>query len=77
MTHDRAGTDDFPLTHSFLAIMLGVHRPCVTSAVGALQKSGLIRSRHGRMQIVDRNGLEAAACECYQAVEQRYSSLLH
>lgn len=70
MTHDRVVGDELLLKHTFLAEMLGVHRPAVTVAAGALQRAGLISYRRGRIQVVNRAGLEAASCECY-AVQQR------
>ncbi|HWA60592.1 MAG TPA: Crp/Fnr family transcriptional regulator [Caulobacteraceae bacterium] len=66
--HDNAGADTFPLTHEFLALMLGVQRPGVTLAAGALQKAGLIAYRNGQVSILDRAGLEGCACECYGAM---------
>jgi CRP-like cAMP-binding protein len=66
MTHDRVGTDTFPITHDFLASMLGTRRPSVTVAAGMLRKAGLIQYSRGRMKILDREGLEASACECYR-----------
>jgi CRP-like cAMP-binding protein len=66
LTHDRVPADNFLLTQEFLAIMLGVHRPSVSSAASALQEAGLIRYSRGQVTIVDRKGLEEAACECYQ-----------
>jgi CRP-like cAMP-binding protein len=73
MSHDRVGdTDTFALKHEYLAIMLGVRRTGVTIAAGALQARGLIRYRRGIMRIVDRAGLEARACECYQIVRDQF-----
>jgi CRP-like cAMP-binding protein len=66
MAHDRVGADDLVLKQQFLAEMLGVHRPAVTLAAGALQKAGLIRYRRGVITVLDRDGLEAAACSCYR-----------
>ena len=66
MAHDRAGADELPLKQQFLAEMLGVHRPAVTLAAGALQKAGLIRYRRGVIAVLDRDGLEAASCSCYR-----------
>jgi CRP-like cAMP-binding protein len=69
MSHDRAGSDEFPITHKFLGRMLGARRASVTVAAGVLQEAGLIRYRRGRVTIIDRTGLEAAACECYGVIE--------
>lgn len=74
-THDRVNADDFHLKHEFLAIMLGTTRPTVTVVLGSLQKAGLITSRYGRIRIVDRPGLEAASCECYEAIRQHFERL--
>jgi CRP-like cAMP-binding protein len=76
MTHDRVGSDQFPLTHDFLAQMLGVRRASVTVAAGTLSKAGLIQYFRGRMRIVDRDGLETAACECYRLVRREFERLL-
>jgi CRP-like cAMP-binding protein len=67
MAQDRMGSDEFPLTQEFVAMMLGASRPTVTVVAGTLQKAGLIKYRHGRVSIVDRENLEAASCECYRA----------
>jgi CRP-like cAMP-binding protein len=76
MTHDRVGTDQFPLTQEFLALMLGVRRPSVTVAAGVLQRAGLIAYGRGRVLVLDRPGLEAASCECYAAVKAEFERLI-
>lgn len=76
IAHDRAGADDFAMTHEFISFMLGVRRPGVTIAAGILQKAGLIHYARGRMAITDRPGLEAASCECYHTVRREFARLL-
>jgi CRP-like cAMP-binding protein len=76
MTHDRVDGDELALTQEFLSYMLGVRRAGVTEACGALQRSGLIHYRHGHITVVDRAGLEAAACECYGVAADAYTELL-
>jgi CRP-like cAMP-binding protein len=76
MTHDRVGADEFNLTHQFLALMLGVRRAGVTVALGTLQRAGLISNGRGTISVIDREGLEAASCECYDSVRRRYALLL-
>ena len=76
MSHDRVGADEFPLTHEFLAQMLGVCRPTVTAVAGTLHKSGLISYHRGTITVNDRKGLEAASCECYAVVAKELSRLL-
>jgi CRP-like cAMP-binding protein len=76
MTHDRAEADEFPLTQEFLAMMLGVHRPSVTVVAGTLQTAGLIRYTRGRITVLDREGLEDAACECYGVVRAELDRLV-
>jgi len=71
MSHDRVASDEIPLTQEFLAQMLGVRRPGVTVAIGILARAGLIAHARGRIQVIDRKGLEAASCECYQAIRKR------
>jgi CRP-like cAMP-binding protein len=68
MAHDRVGTDSFPLTQEFVAMMLGVARPTVTIVAGTLQKAGLITYHRGNVTVLDREKLEAASCECYRTV---------
>jgi CRP-like cAMP-binding protein len=76
IARDCADGDTFPLTHDFLAMMLCVRRPGVTLAAQALQSDGLIRYNHGTMSIVDREGLETRACECYGVIKHEFKRLL-
>jgi len=76
LAHDRAKDNQFPMTHEFMATMLGVRRSGVTVTAGALKQAGLITYTNGHMTILDRSGLEAAACECYGAVKRQYEQLL-
>lgn len=67
MSQDRAHADHFRVTHEFLAYMLGVRRVGITVAAGQLQREGLIAYHRGQLNVLDRAGLEAAACSCYAA----------
>jgi CRP-like cAMP-binding protein len=75
MCHDRSTGDSFPLTHEFLAVMLGTRRPSVTLAAGMLQKAGLIECGRGNVNIQNRKGLEKASCECYSTVHMEFVRL--
>lgn len=75
-SHDRVQGEEFYLTQEFLSEMLGVTRPSVSVSAGALQAAGLISYARGRMQILDRAGLESASCECYQVIRDEYRRLM-
>jgi len=75
-THDRVRGDHFDLTQEFLAQMLGERRAAVNQAATRLQQAGLIRYSRGRIQVVDRAGLERAACGCYAVVRDQYARML-
>jgi hypothetical protein len=75
-SHDRVGRDTFPLTHQFLSQMLGVRRATVTEAAGRLQKASLIEYTMGKITLLDRPGLEGAACECYAIIRREFDRLL-
>lgn len=75
MTHDRVDADVFPMTHNFLAEMLGVRRPSVSVAAEALQAAGFITYHRGKVMVLDRPGLEAASCECYRHIRERFDRL--
>lgn len=76
MTRDRVDADDFPVTHDFLASMLGVRRSGVTVAMRTLKDAGLVRYTRGRVHLVDRAGLEGASCECYRVVRAQFERLI-
>lgn len=76
MSQDRSGSERFRITHEFLAYMLGVRRVGITAAAGALQDEGLISYRRGELTVLDRSGLEAAACGCYAADRQTYTACM-
>lgn len=70
MCQDRVDSAFLPLTHEFLAQMLGTGRPSVSLAAAILEQSGLIENHRGRVRIINRKNLEAAACECYDVIQQ-------
>ncbi|MEZ0172259.1 Crp/Fnr family transcriptional regulator [Microvirga sp. TS319] len=74
--HDRANHDTLPLTHEFLAEMLGVQRSTVSMVARTLQTAGLIQQSRGSITVIDRAGLEEAACECYGKIRRIYERLL-
>jgi CRP-like cAMP-binding protein len=75
MTQDRVDSGALPITHDFLATMLGTDRPSVSLAAGVLQRKGLIEYTRGAVKIVNRTKLEDSACECYEVVRQNDGEL--
>ena len=69
MCHDRIQSEYLPVTHEFLAQMLGTGRPSVSLAAGILQKAGIIENMRGTLRIRNRKELESAACECYGTIQ--------
>jgi len=76
MTQDRVERDEFPLTHEFLATMLGSRRSGVTIAASTLQKAGFIHYERGHVAILDRAGLEDATCECYALARAQFNDMV-
>ena len=74
--HDRTDQDSLPLTHEFLAEMLGVQRSSVSVVTRTLQTAGLIRQSKGSITVIDREGLEETACECYGKIRRLFERLL-
>ncbi|KPF67413.1 hypothetical protein IP69_13700 [Bosea sp. AAP35] len=76
IAHDNALSDEFPVTHEFLAMMLGYQRAGVSIAMGSLVKAGLIDHKRGTAIIINRSGLEAAACDCYREMQNELDDFL-
>ena len=75
MVQDRVQSDELKLTHSFLALMLGIRRPTVTLVARSLQERGLLEMRRGNVRILDRGKLQAIACDCYRTIRDLYDEL--
>jgi CRP-like cAMP-binding protein len=75
MSSDGIGSDEVALTHEYLAVMLGVRRAGVTEASVKMKEAGLITYKRGDIQILDRAGLEAESCECYERTKSEYGRL--
>ena len=75
MTQDRAHSDVFPMTHEFLAEMLGVRRSTVSEILQPFQEEGLIRYSRGKFTVLNRKGLKAGACECYGRINEEFRRL--
>jgi CRP-like cAMP-binding protein len=76
LTQDRVNSDKIALSHEYLAMMLGARRSGVTIAAAALQQAGFIRYSRGKIVILNRSGLERAACECYAVAREQFGPLL-
>jgi CRP-like cAMP-binding protein len=76
MMRDRSDDDVMPITQNLLAEMLGVQRPTITHAIAELEEAGLIARGRRQITLLDRQGLIAASCECYQLVRERVASHL-
>jgi CRP-like cAMP-binding protein len=77
MTRDRVKSDRFPLTHEFLAHMLGTRREGVTAAASAIKRRKLIEYRRGEIRILDLKGLKTASCPCYQVIQTAFRRAQH
>jgi CRP-like cAMP-binding protein len=76
MTHDRVHGSSFPMTQEFMAQMLGVSRPTVSTTASILQKAGFVTYVRGMITVTDRPGLEAASCECYRVIRRQFERLV-
>jgi CRP-like cAMP-binding protein len=74
LTHDRMHSDEFRLSHEVLSIMLAAGRPTVSVVARTFQQAGLIRYRYTRVTVVDRAGLEEAACGCYRLIRDQFGA---
>ena len=75
MTRERVGNDSIHLTHEYLGVMLGVRRASVSETLKPLQDARILRSHRGTITILDAEGLQARACECYQVIKRVYDSI--
>jgi CRP-like cAMP-binding protein len=75
LVHNRVRRDEFPLRQEFVAQMLGVHRPTVSTAASMLQQAALIRYSRGQMRIIDADGLRNGSCECLEIIEKQFEKV--
>jgi CRP-like cAMP-binding protein len=75
LTLDRLNSQELVMTQELIASMLGVRREGITEAAGKLQQAGIIRYRRGHITVLDRTGLEAHVCECYDVVKKEFDHL--
>lgn len=73
---DRLEGDTLPITHEFLALMVGAYRPSVSNALQSLEERGVVRIGRGKVTIVDRNALEREACDCRAIIQRRLEDML-
>ena len=73
---ERVEADQFPITHDFMARMLGANRATVSLTAATIQQAGYIRYTRGKLTVLDVEGLEDVSCECYRIVKQRYEDIL-
>jgi CRP-like cAMP-binding protein len=76
ITLDRMESNVVPLTHEFLAVMLGVRRSSITEVLNPIHKTGLVSNSRGMITVLDRDGLEKLSCECYRKVKDEFDRLL-
>jgi DNA-binding transcriptional regulator YhcF (GntR family) len=75
LVHNRLRRDEFPLRQEFVAQMLGVHRPTVSTAASMLQQAGLITYSRGQMRVLDAAGLRNGSCECLEIIERQFQQI--
>lgn len=75
LVHNRVRRDEFPIRQEFIALMLGVHRPTVSTAANMLQQAGLIRYSRGQMRILNPEGLRSGSCECLEVIEAQFEQV--
>jgi CRP-like cAMP-binding protein len=75
LVQNRVRRDEFPIRQEFMAMMLGVHRPTVSTAASMLQQAGLISYSRGQMRILDGDGLRAGSCECLEIIEKQFEKV--
>jgi hypothetical protein len=75
LIYNRTQREEFPLKQEFLALMLGAHRPTVSTAANILQKAGFISYSRGNIKILDPKGLEQGACECLTIMEDQFDKI--
>lgn len=75
LVHNRLRRDEFPIRQEFLAAMLGVHRPTVSTAANMLQQAGLIKYSRGQLRVLDEEGLRNGSCECLEIIEKQFEKV--